>query len=60
MLELKSEIEMWELIMPRPIVLSDFEDKAKLNGPLERLSNTVGLMSFVGNANIWGWLNEED
>ncbi|CAO2835054.1 unnamed protein product [Amaranthus hypochondriacus] len=54
--ELESDIEMWEPIMPRPIVLSNSEGEAKLNGLPERLSNTVGPLSFGGNANIWGWL----
>ena len=46
------DIKMWEHLMPRPIVLPDFEGEAKLNRPLEKLGNTTGPMPFDGNANI--------
>ena len=57
--ELESDIEMWEPIMPRPIVLVDSEHDAGLNGPPEILSNTVAPMPFEGKANVGGLLKDK-
>ena len=51
---------MWETLTPRPIFLSDSKGEAELNGPPEILGNTVRPIPFDENANIGGWLKEED
>ncbi|CAO2815970.1 unnamed protein product [Amaranthus hypochondriacus] len=48
----ESAIEMWEPIMPRPI-LDDSEGEVGLNEPPEMLSNNIG-------PNIGGRLKEKD